>query len=315
MSVEQTSARQRWYKYLNEPSVEDKVSLVIALSIATVILLNIGEILIGSIPKYAIALEEWFLVSSSILVSLFVIEYLLRIWVSAEKPHASNASDWSRRRDYILSPMGIVDLLSFLPFLLWWLLPEAWLSDLRMLKLIAMARIFKLTRYSAPLGLLTRVYEENKHTLLAALMVMMILMFMASTGMYIFERHAQPEAFGSIPASMWWAFVTLTTVGYGDVTPITVAGKVFGAVVTVCGVGVAAMPAGIFASSFVQLIKEQERQKRLALKAKHHESYAEEIRQLHLEMTASEKREVDYLMEELGLTLDQAIGVVSHFRR
>mgnify|MGYP000327257988 CR=1 FL=1 len=133
-----------------------------------------------------------------------------------------------------------------LPFLFFLFIPDHQLEDLRILKLVAMARLFKLTRYSASLGLLIRVYQENKRILLAAFLVMIALMFMASAGIYIFERQAQPVDFGSIPAAMWWAFATLTTVGYGDVTPITVGGKVFGSMVTVCGVGVAAMPAGIF---------------------------------------------------------------------
>jgi len=147
-------------------------------------------------------------------------------------------------------------------------------------------------------------------------------MFIAATGIFIFERAAQPIAFGSIPACMWWAFVTLTTVGYGDITPITVGGKIFGAVVMVCGVGIAAMPAGIFASSFVQLVREQgheQRRKRRAhstsVLVKSQDGEAQATAAQHLDMSQSEQREVAYLMAEYGLTLEQALGVVMHYRR
>ncbi|KZY84677.1 hypothetical protein A3740_21120 [Oleiphilus sp. HI0068] len=207
-----------------------------------------------------------------------------------------------------------------MPLLLLLLLPGDAFGDLRILKLISMVRVLKLTRYSASLLMIARVFRENKNTLLAAGLVMMILMFIAATGIYIFEKVEQPEAFGSIPACLWWAVVTLTTVGYGDVTPITVGGQLFGALVMVCGVGIAAMPAGIFASSFVQLVREQEHERRRKLRIRRGQlevvagKNKEEEPSLHLSMSQSEQREVAYLVSEYGLTLDQATGVVSHFR-
>lgn len=222
----------------------------------------------------------------------------------------------------MLSPMGLVDLLSSLPLLIWIFLPTEQFADFRILKLISMVRVFKLTRYSGSLSMLARVYSENQHTLFAAAFVMLILMVLSAAGIYVFERHVQPEDFGSIPSSMWWAFVTLTTVGYGDVTPLTVGGKVFGSVVMVCGVGIAAMPAGIFASSFVRLVREQEHERRLtnrfrrsAINTANKSSLREAEQHLsHLHMTKSEQNEVKYLVEEYRLTVEQAIGVVSHFR-
>ncbi|GLQ33649.1 ion transporter [Litoribrevibacter albus] len=314
--------RSRWYRYLNEPSLENKVSVAISVFIATVIVLNIIEVIIGSIPQYGLQMKEWYWVSSQVLVVFFAIEYGMRIWVAAEMPHENKMrTEWQRRRDYIFSSMGLVDLFAFLPFALIFVLPSSEFSDLRILKLFAMARLLKLTRYSTSLTILLRVYQENKRILLAALFVILSLTFVAAAGVYIFEHKAQPVAFGSIPAAMWWALVTLTTVGYGDVTPITLGGKIFGSLVIVCGVGVAAMPAGIFASSFVQLIKEQERQRRRERREKKYQAVADrakagvtEYPQLHLELSSSEQIEVDYLMKEFDLTLDQAVGVVIHFR-
>lgn len=315
--------RQRWYIYLNEPTIENRFSLMVALFIATVIVLNIIEVIIGSIPHFGMQMKDWYLFTSQVLIVFFAVEYFTRVWVAADAPHESQElTSWEKRKRYIFSPLGVVDFLSFVPFLLFLLIPAQELNDLRILKLFAMARLFKLTRYSSSLTILFRVYQENKQILLAAFLVIMALMFVSAAGIYIFERDAQPDDFGSIPAAMWWALVTLTTVGYGDVTPITVGGKIFGSLVIVCGVGVAAMPAGIFASSFVQLMKQQERQARKSrrmatgslLDQLGSVERDEPAPHIHLELSRSEQLEVDYLIREFNLTLDQAVGVVVHFR-
>lgn len=312
------SMRQRWYKCLNEPDAEFIPSIVISVLIAVVIMLNILEIIFSSMAEFTLLMGEAAFFASYGFAVFFSIEYFLRIWVAADMPCERSDSIWFKRWRYIKSPMGIVDLLSSLPLIIWLILPTEQFADFRILKLISMVRVFKLTRYSSSMSMLFRVFMENKHTLLAAALVMMILMIISSAGIYMFERVAQPDDFGSIPSSMWWAFVTLTTVGYGDVTPITLGGKIFGSIVMVCGVGIAAMPAGIFASSFVSLVREQEKERRLknrfrrlAASANLHEN---DHRPLHLHMSKSEQHEVDYLVEEYGLTLDQAVGVVSHFR-
>lgn len=314
------SARAFWYRCLNEPSIDFLPSLIITAFLSLMILLNILEVVLGSMPGFREELGDWVLIVNICFVVVFLVEYLLRYWVAAETPHVKPMTNGRKRWLYVVSPMGVIDLLSFLPLLLLLLLPGDAFGDLRILKLISMVRVLKLTRYSASLLMIARVFRENKNTLLAAGMVMMILMFIAATGIYICEKGAQPEAFGTIPACLWWAVVTLTTVGYGDVTPITFGGQLFGAIVMVCGVGIAAMPAGIFASSFVQLVREQERERRRKLRIRrgHLKVEAgpdsEEEPALHLSMTQSEQREVAYLVSEYGLTLDQATGVVSHFR-
>jgi voltage-gated potassium channel len=310
--------RSLWYSYLNEPSTDNFWSMFITLFLSLVIVLNILEVVLSSVAEFSVHMADWIILANYSFAAIFALEYGTRIWAAAESPHEKPLSNMRKRWLYMRSPMGLIDLFSFLPILLWLIIPSDMLGDLRILKLISMVRILKLTRYSASLLMLTRVYRENKNTLLAAGLVMMILMFISATGIFIFERFAQPDAFGSIPASMWWAFVTLTTVGYGDITPITIGGKIFGSVVMVCGVGIAAMPAGIFASSFVQLVREQEREKRMKRNKRKSEGLAsggrdEEL--VHLDMSPSEQREVAYLMDEYHLSLNQAVGVVMHYRR
>lgn len=314
--------RNLWYNYLNEPSVNNFWSMFITVFLSVAIVLNILEVVLGSVAEFSIYMADWALLASYSFATIFALEYGLRVWVAAESPHEQSVGSAKKRWLYIRSSMGLIDLFSCLPIILWLVLPNEIFGDLRILKLISVVRILKLTRYSASLLMLARVYRENKNTLLAAGLVMMILMFIAATGIFIFERFAQPDAFGSIPASMWWAFVTLTTVGYGDVTPITVGGKIFGAMVMVCGVGVAAMPAGIFASSFVQLVREQERERRIKTNKSKRPVHMNKVARnsvggelQHLDMSLSEQREVTYLMDEHELSLKQAVAVVTHYRR
>lgn len=313
--------RALWYRYLNQPSTDNFWSMVITAFLSFAILLNIFEVVLASVADFAVFMDEWLVVASYSFLLIFSLEYGLRLWCAAESPHEKTFSPFKNRWHYGTSSMGLIDLFSFLPILFWLIMPSEAIDDLRMLKLISMIRILKLTRYSASLLMLSRVYRENKNTLLAAGLVMMILMFIAATGIYIFERHAQANDFGSIPACMWWAFVTLTTVGYGDITPVTVGGKIFGSLVMVCGVGIAAMPAGIFASSFVQMVREEDRERRQKRKAISTQKRVGNINSSdkqnnlqHLAMSPSEQRETAYLMDEYELSLKQAVAVVRHFR-
>lgn len=315
-------ARLFWYRCLNEPSTEFFPSIFVTAFLSVAIILNILAVVLGSMPEFSgQSYRELTLIFSIVFAIIFGSEYLMRCWVAADTPHEKEISDLKKRWAYLKSPMGLIDLFSFLPLVFLLFAPSETYGDLRVLKLISMVRVLKLTRYSASLLMLARVYRENKNTLFAAMLVMMILVFIAATGIYIFEKNVQPNAFGSIPACMWWAVVTLTTVGYGDITPITMGGKLFGTLVMVCGVGIAAMPAGIFASSFVQLIREQEHERRIKRRKQRAKGIADKAaaiekvsETLHLELSPSEQREVAYLVSEYSLTLDQATGVVMHFR-
>lgn len=319
MPNKNTSIRMITYRCLNEPDRHHWLSIFITFLIGVVIMLNVIEVILSTVQSYVLAMGETMIVTAYFFAIFFTVEFCLRVWSAAEIPHEAVMTAWQKRLKYLCSGMGLVDMLSSLPLLIWLLVPGDDWADLRILKLIAMVRVLKLTRYSSSLSSLTKVYRENQHTLFAAALVMLILMILAAAGIYIFEHKVQPNGFGSIPQSMWWAFVTLTTVGYGDIVPLTTGGKVFGALVMVCGVGIAAMPAGIFASSFVQLVREQEKERRFQARFKAR-SVTSGVTGLpknehsHFHMSLSEQREVSYLMEEFGLTLEQAMGVVGHFR-
>jgi voltage-gated potassium channel len=179
-------------------------------------------------------------------VIVFSIEYVLRVWSAVDIPMLSRMTPWRARLRFALRPIMLIDLFAVLPFYLQWLIP----IDLRVLRVLRLFRLLKLVRYSPALQTLGRVLAQEYRALLGALLVMLVLLLFASTLIYFLEREAQPEQFGSIPAAAWWAIATLTTVGYGDVVPVTPLGKVLGGVVMLLGVGMFALPIAIIATGF-----------------------------------------------------------------
>lgn len=179
-------------------------------------------------------------------VIVFSIEYVLRVWSAVDIPMLSRMKPWAARLRFALRPIMLIDLFAVLPFYLQWLIP----IDLRVLRVLRLFRLLKLVRYSPALQTLGRVLAQEYRALLGALLVMLVLLLFASTLIYFLERDAQPEQFGSIPAAAWWAIATLTTVGYGDVVPVTPWGQVLGGVVMLLGVGMFALPIAIIATGF-----------------------------------------------------------------
>jgi voltage-gated potassium channel len=184
-------------------------------------------------------------------VMVFTVEYVLRLWSSVEIPLLRRLPHWRARLRFALRPMMIIDLLAFLPWYLYLLIPFD-LRALRVLRLFRLFRLLKLLRYSPALQTLQRVLANEYRALLGALLVMMMLLLFASSIIYFLERGAQPDKFSSIPAAAWWSLATLTTIGYGDVVPITPWGKMFGGIVMLIGLGMFALPIAILSAGFSQ---------------------------------------------------------------
>jgi len=173
------------------------------------------------------------------------LEYLLRLWTAPEAEGQAGDDPWAARLRYARSPLGIIDLLAALVYASPWLPVSAdWQRVLRLLVLL------KLGRFAPALPLFAAVIRNEGRPLLAALMVMLILIVLNSGVMFVLEREAQPKVFASIPHTMWWTIVTMGTVGYGDVVPVTPLGKLFGGFVMVLGIAMFAVPAGILATGF-----------------------------------------------------------------
>ena len=183
-----------------------------------------------------------FIVLDWLFFVLFSAEYILRVYIEP------------RKRDFIFSFYGMIDLLAILPSL--FLLPG--FRVLRVLRFLRVFRIFKATRFILAVDRLASALRGIQQELLALVILSLMLVYLAACGIHYFERDVQPEAFGTIIDSMWWAVVTLTTVGYGDVYPETAGGKVFTALVTLVGVGLIAIPSGLLASALTEARVERE---------------------------------------------------------
>ncbi len=246
--MESPSARRRVYQVLEVAHHGDRLSRGVDVALIALVAGNVAAVMAESVEPLHRAHRGLFDVFESVSVAVFSVEYFLRVWSAAERA-PGEAPAWRERLRWVLSPMALADLAAILPFFL-----SAVVGlDLRFLRVLRLLRIFKLTRYSGSLTLLLEVFRSQRRAYVASLFVLMMVLVVAASGIYLVEREAQPAAFGSIPTSMWWALVTLTTVGYGDVTPITTWGKVFAGGVTLVGVGVVALPTAILASGFLTI--------------------------------------------------------------
>jgi voltage-gated potassium channel len=184
-------------------------------------------------------------------IIVFTIEYILRIWTCTL--HKKYQNPVTGRLRYAITPLAIVDLLAFLPFYLPVFLPID-LRMLRELRLLRLIRVLKLGRYSESIKLFEEVLVRKKEDIIVALGILLMVLVIASSCMYYAEHEAQPVKFASIPHAMWWGIITLATIGYGDIYPITPLGQIIGGFVVVIGIGVFALPTAILASGFIEVI-------------------------------------------------------------
>ncbi|MFC7050523.1 cyclic nucleotide-gated ion channel [Emcibacter nanhaiensis] len=188
-------------------------------------------------------------------LAVFIIEYLLRFWVCVEYLSDNDRhGKFGFRLQFLFSPLMIIDFLAIAPIVGFFFVGV----DLRFLLILRLLRIFKLTRYSPALSSLGRVIYEERRALTATMIIMMGMVLFSAAIMYYVEGEVQPDAFGNIPIAMWWSLTTLTTVGYGDVVPVTVIGKLFGGIVMIFGLAMYALPIGIIASGFSNEIHRQD---------------------------------------------------------
>ena len=211
-------------------------------AVVVLILISVIGVSIDTLPNLSPGVRAVLSWSEVVIVGFFTIEYGLRI---ATAP---------RRFRYALSFHGIVDLMAILPFYL--TLGGVDLRALRVLQLFRVVRILKLTRYSEAMVRFGKAMALAKEEMVLFAGVAATLLYLSAAGIWYFEHEAQPEAFASILHSLWWATATLTTVGYGDVYPITVAGKLFTFVILMCGLGIIAVPAGLVAAALSQVRRE-----------------------------------------------------------
>lgn len=247
--------KKRVFEIISRADDGDAASRLFDGFIMTLIALSVLSIVLESFEslaqKYALA----FAVFEAFSVLVFTAEYALRIW-TADYLFPESMHPWLR---YICSPMAIVDLVAILPFFLPFISADMrFLRMFRFLRIARLLRVFKLGRYVDALHLIGDVIAQSASQLVMSIVICFFVMLFSSIVMYTVENPVQPEQFPNILASLWWAICTLTTVGYGDVYPITSAGKLFASIISLVGIGIIAIPTGIISAGFTSLLSQKE---------------------------------------------------------
>ncbi len=293
--------RRRAYEILDVGRKDDRLSEWADIALITLISLNVLSVIIESVPEIYAAAPQFFNGFEIFSVVVFTIEYVIRVWSAPENTESNYRHPlWGRLR-FMMTPMQLLDLIVIAPFYLVFFIQV----DLRMLRVLRLLRVFRLTRYSNSMGLLLQVLREEGRNIGAALFVLLLLIIMAASLTYLVEQEAQPVAFGSIPAALWWAVVTMTTVGYGDVVPVTVMGRIFGAVIGIISVGMVALPAGLLASGFSEAL----RRRRSAFEQVVGEVLDDGV------IDSDERVRIRETQRELGLSKDEAEAILKDRHR
>ncbi len=276
--------RQRVWLALESPEPVGFWPRLVNFFLIMLIVTNVAAVVLDSVASIRAVYGPALDVFEAVSVAIFTVEYLARLWASAEA---------GPRWRYALTPLAIIDLIAIVPSLLGALFGV----DLRTLRALRLLRLLKLTRHFPELQVLGTVIQAETRNLLVTMLVMMVLIVVAASMMHFAERQAQPEAFGDIPHAMWWAAVTLTTVGYGDVTPVTMMGQAIAVVIMLLGVGMVALPAGLLASRFSEELENRRSQFVDAARAANVEHCAESLDDLRERFYLSEE-DVERLLAE-----------------
>lgn len=243
-----SALRRRVWEVVEVARPGDRWSWIFDVAIRALIGLNIFAVVVETVPEVAGAAGPWLHAFDVVSVIVFSVEYVLRLWSCTVDGRYQRPVRGRIR--FAVTPLALVDLLAILPF--WLPVLGVDLRVLRGVRLFRLFRILKIARYSRSLHAFGRVFRRKAEELILALALVGFLVLMASLLLYYAEHAAQPDAFSSVPAAMWWGIVTLTTVGYGDVYPITVAGRILGGVFALSAVLLIALPTAILGAAFVE---------------------------------------------------------------
>jgi voltage-gated potassium channel len=246
-----TKLKLKVYDIIEEPTGWD--SRILNGFLILLISLNVLAAILETIEPFYALYQSIFDSFEVFSIVVFTIEYILRIWVCDINPKYAN--HFSGKAKYILSPIAIIDLIAIIPFYIPFLVPD--LRFLRVIRFFRVFRLLKLTRYSKTSRILYTTLSKQKEPLIITFLSAIVLMILASGLIFFVEHEVRPDVYTDMPTAMWWAVVTLTTIGYGDIYPVTPIGRFLASFIAFMGVGLFALPAGIMASGFSEEIKNQ----------------------------------------------------------
>ena len=257
MTARLKAFKKRVFEIISKAESGDRASQIFDWSIMALIALSILSIVLESFSGLNDKYHTVFHVFETVTVVVFSIEYLLRIWTAdLLYPEAKHP-----RLKYIFSFMAVIDLLAILPFYLPFISADLrFLRMMRLFRLFRLLRVFKLGRYFEALQIIVRVIRTSGPQLIMSVVICFFVMLFSAIIMYTVENPVQPEQFPNVISSLWWAICTLTTVGYGDVYPVTHVGRLFASVISLVGIGIIAIPTGIIAAGFNQVISKEQKE-------------------------------------------------------
>ena len=301
-----STLKTRTAEVLHSSQDKSRLARIVDYTLIALIALNVLAVVLESVPEIRESLLAVFVAFELFSVALFTVEYVMRVWSVTESSEDPRYRDRFRGRlRYMISPMALIDLLAILPFYLAFFVSV----DLRFLRVLRLLRILKLTRYSSATNMLIDVFREEARVIGASMFVLLLLLVVASSCIYLVEHNVQPEGFGTIPRSMWWAIITMTTVGYGDVVPVTALGKTIGAFMGVIGIGMVALPAGILASGFNNALHSR---RKVLRKEIHRVLEDGEIRPPEMEELELKRQELHLSGDDL---LDLIVAISNHHEK
>ena len=242
--------RTRTWEIVTAAQPGDTPSRRFDIALITLIVLNVIEVTLSSVQSISARIGPYLYAFEAFSVVVFTVEYLTRMWSCTADPRFAHPV--KGRIHFFFQPLTIIDLLAVVPFYLPFL--GADLRVIRIFRVFRVLRILKLGRYSRAFAIIRQAVAGKKEELVLTAIVLVVLLLVSASLMFFAERDAQPDVFSSIPATLWWSVVTLTTVGYGDVYPITTIGKVIAGFMSILGIGMVALPAGIISAAFVDEI-------------------------------------------------------------
>jgi len=250
--------RARILEIIEASDSSDKVGKAFDYIILTFVVLSVISIMLESYKGLYNTYYNYFRIFEAISITVFSIEYFLRILTADIR--FKQLSKGKAITKYIFTPMALIDLLAILPFYLPMIFPFD-MRFLRILRLTKIFRLFKLSRYTNALNIIGKVIKSKKEELLSTMFIMLLVIIISASLIYYIETEIQPDLFPDIGAAIWWAIVTLTTVGYGDIYPVTNMGKVLAAIISLAGIGIVALPTGIISSGFIEEVNNKKEKK------------------------------------------------------
>jgi len=245
----QETLRRRLHRIMEAGHISNWGVLLFEASLIALILANVVAVMLDSVKGIGDRYFIYFFWFESVSIVIFAIEYSLRLWVCVEDPRfGTRGAFWGRVR-YAFTPVMLIDFASFAPGIVNIFIPAA--LDLRILRLFRLLRLMKIARYSPALSTLIEVIKAERRALLGTLLLIVCVMVISAYSMYVVEGPVQPKVFGSLPSALYWAVETLTTTGYGDITPVTAIGRLVAGITMMLGLALFALPVGIVATNFV----------------------------------------------------------------